>query len=93
MAPTMNDDSAATSGHEAPNAAATTAVTVEQAAANLGVSITTVKRRIRSGTLRAEQAQRPQGTVWLVYLDAAATPAAISGQRGCNRTDHPGRSG
>jgi len=72
----MSDQAAATSGHEAPTTAATAAVTVEQAAAILGVSVTTVKRRIRAGSLRAEQAQRPQGTVWLVYLDAAAMPAA-----------------
>jgi len=59
--------------------AATAPITVEQAAAILGVSVTTVKRRIRAGTLRAEEAQRPQGTVWLVYLDPAAkerSPAA-----------------
>jgi hypothetical protein len=72
----MSDRPAATSGQDAPNAAATAPITVEQVAAILGVSITTVKRRIRAGTLRAEQAQRPQGTVWLVYLDPAATPAA-----------------
>lgn len=71
----MTDQVAATSGHDAPNAAATAPITVEQAAAVLGVSVTTVKRRIRTGALRGEQAQRPQGTVWLVYLDPAATPA------------------
>jgi hypothetical protein len=76
----MSDQPAATSGHDAPNAAATTPVTVEQAAAILGVSITTVKRRIRSGALRAEEARRPQGTVWLVYLPPEATAAATSGQ-------------
>jgi excisionase family DNA binding protein len=72
----MSDQSAARSGQDAPNAAATTPITVEQAAAVLGVSVTTVKRRIRAGTLQAEQARRPQGTVWLVYLPAAATLAA-----------------
>jgi len=75
----MSDQPATTSGHEAPSVAATTAVTVDQAAAMLGVSVTTVKRRIRSGALRAEQVHRPQGTVWLVYLDPAAkerSPAA-----------------
>jgi excisionase family DNA binding protein len=71
----MTDQLAATSGQEPPNAAATAPITVEQAAAVLGVSVTTVKRRIRTGALRGEQAQRPQGTVWLVYLDPAATPA------------------
>ena len=70
----MSDQSGATSDHDAPTAAATAPVTVEQAAAILGVSVTTVRRRIRSGALRAEEARRPQGPVWLVYLppDAAA---------------------
>jgi hypothetical protein len=76
MTPTTSGQSSATSGHDAQTTAATAPVTVEQAAAILGVSITTVKRRIRTGSLRAEQAQRPQGTVWLVYLDAATTTAA-----------------
>ncbi len=76
MAATMSDQPAATSGHDAPTAAATTAVTVEQAATILGVSVTTVKRRIRAGSLRAESVSRPQGTVWLVYLPTAATSAA-----------------
>jgi hypothetical protein len=76
----MSDHTEATSGQGAPTAAATTPVTVEQAAAILGVSITTVKRRIRAGSLRAEEARRPQGTVWLVYLPSEATGAATSGQ-------------
>src|SRR5213080_2051037 len=73
LAPTMTDHSAAGTDHDAPSAVATAPITVEQAAAMLGVSVTTVKRRIRAGALRAEQARRPQGTVWLVYLPAAAT--------------------
>lgn len=76
MESTSSDQSAATSGQDAPNAVATAPITVEQAAAVLGVSVTTVKRRIRAGSLRGEQAQRPQGMVWLVYLDPAATPSA-----------------
>jgi len=32
--------------------------------------------RIRAGIVQAEQANRPQGTVWLVYLPVAATLAA-----------------
>jgi hypothetical protein len=76
LAPTMTDHVAATSGQEPPTVAATTPISVEQAADILGVSITTVKRRIRAGLLRAERAQRAQGTVWLVHLDPAATPGA-----------------
>jgi excisionase family DNA binding protein len=59
---------------------ATTPVTVEQAAAILGISSSTVRRRIRDGTIRAEEARRPQGVVRLVYLpddaDVDTTPPA-----------------
>ena len=66
-----------TSGHDAPSAAAPAPVTLEQAAAILGVSVTMVKRRIRAGVLRAAAARSPHGTVWLVSLPpAATTPAA-----------------
>jgi hypothetical protein len=51
-------------------------VTVERAAVILGVSPSTVHRRIRSGALRAEQAERPQGRVWLVHLPPGTTVAA-----------------
>ena len=53
---------------------ATAPVTVEQAAAILGVSASTVRRRIRDGALRAEEISRPQGVVWLVHLPPATAP-------------------
>jgi len=46
----------------------TTPVTIEQAAAILGVSATTIRRRIRAGTLQVTETRRPQGVVWLVHL-------------------------
>jgi hypothetical protein len=76
----MSDQSGATSDHDAATAAATAPVTVEQAAAILGVSVTTIRRRIRAGSIRAEEARRPQGPVWLVYLPADATSATTVGQ-------------
>ena len=63
--------------HDVDAAAATAPVTVERAAAILGVSASTVRRRIRDGSLRAEQAHRPQGVVWLVHLPAPATVGAV----------------
>jgi hypothetical protein len=54
----------------------TTPVTIEQAAAILGVSASTIRRRIRAGALRVEEARRPQGVVWLVHLPAGTAPAA-----------------
>jgi hypothetical protein len=80
----MSDHPEATSDQDTPSAAATAPITVEQAAAILGVSITTVKRRIRSGALRAEEAHRPQGTVWMVYLPSETTAAATSDHTAAN---------
>jgi excisionase family DNA binding protein len=53
---------------------ATTPVTIEQAAAILGLSTSTVRRRIRDGRLRAEEVSRPQGIMRLVYLPDDADP-------------------
>ena len=66
---------AAATHHDAGATVATAPVTVEQAAAVLGVSASTIRRRIRDGSLRAEEAHRPQGVVWLVHLPADATAA------------------
>jgi len=41
---------------------------LHEAAAMLGVSVNTLRKRIRTGQVRAEQVQRPQGYVWQVYL-------------------------
>src|SRR5215217_3954175 len=54
----------------------TTPVTIEQAAAILGVSASTIRRRIKAGNLRVEEARRPQGVVWLVHLPPGTAPAS-----------------
>jgi hypothetical protein len=43
-------------------------VSVSEAAQRLGTSVATVKRRIRAGTLEAEQLQRPQGYEYRVRV-------------------------
>lgn len=53
---------------------ATTPVTIEQAAAILGLSTSTVRRRIRDGIFRVEEVSRPQGIMRLVYLPDDANP-------------------
>ncbi len=53
----------------------TTGFSVTEAAQVLGVSPNTVRARIKAGRLRAERAQRPQGEVIRVYLDAEDLPA------------------
>jgi hypothetical protein len=35
----------------------------------LGISLNTLRRRIRAGQVRAERVERPQGHVWRVYVD------------------------
>jgi hypothetical protein len=47
---------------------ATAYVPLTEAAARLGVSVDTVRRRIRSGELHAQREQRPQGYRWVVAL-------------------------
>jgi hypothetical protein len=47
---------------------------LQDAAAALGVSINTLRKRIRSGHVSAERVQRPQGYVWQVYLDTLQSP-------------------
>lgn len=67
---------------------ATTAVTIEQAAVILGLSPSTVRRRIRAGVLRVEEVSRPQGIMRLVYLPDGVDPAVtqVSGLTGVAAT-------
>src|SRR5215212_2953684 len=43
-------------------------VSVPEAATLLGISVATVRRRIRAGQLRAETVHRPQGKAYVVVL-------------------------
>jgi len=47
---------------------------LQDAAAVLGVSVNTLRKRIRAGQVRAERIERPQGYVWQVYLDGLQPP-------------------
>lgn len=51
---------------------------VDLAARELGLSVATVKRRLKRGTLRGEQESTPSGFRWLVLVDDAAPPAAAA---------------
>jgi len=44
-------------------------LTITAAAEHLQVSTATVKRRLRSGTLKGRQIPRPQGYTWLIEVD------------------------
>jgi hypothetical protein len=45
---------------------------LREAAGVLGVSVTALRRRVAAGQIKAERVERPQGSVWRVYLDAHA---------------------
>jgi excisionase family DNA binding protein len=51
----------------------TQAVSIPEAAAQLGVSINTVRRMIARGELQAERVHRPQGYTWQVHLPTVGT--------------------
>jgi len=53
-------------------------VTLQEAAARLGVGITTARRWVRNGRLKAIREETPQGHIWRVLLRAAAPEAAPS---------------
>lgn len=55
-------------------------VTLPEAARRLGVTDTTVRRRLRAGELQGEQEQTPQGYRWWIYLPEGSE--ATSGPTG-----------
>jgi len=50
---------------------------IKQVAADLGISIDTVRRRIQRGDLAARREDTPQGYRWLVRLDAPPNPPEL----------------
>jgi hypothetical protein len=48
-----------------------------EAARELGVSVDTVRRRLKRGELRGERRSIPQGFVWWVCLDSSAVQAEV----------------
>jgi hypothetical protein len=47
---------------------------LQDAAVLLGVSVNTLRQRIRAGQVQAERVQRPQGYVWQVYVETLQPP-------------------
>jgi len=54
-------------------------VTLQEAATRLGVGITTARRWVRSGRLKAIREETPQGHTWRVLLPSGAPPPHESG--------------
>jgi hypothetical protein len=50
------------------------AFTLHEAAAALGVSFDTLLRQLRSGQVRAERLEQPQGCMWRVYPHESQDP-------------------
>jgi hypothetical protein len=57
----------------APSRDGAAVFTLREAAAELGISLNTLRRRIAAGQIDAERVHRPQGHVWQVYLHGAGT--------------------
>ncbi len=49
-------------------------ISVQEAAAQLGLNEKTVRRRIHLGQISAIKVPRPQGFEWRVYLDGSLPP-------------------
>jgi hypothetical protein len=62
---------------------------LQDAAAILGVSVNTLRKRIRDGRVRGEHVQRPQGHVWRVYLDPPASSEDPPSQEAPRRLQDP----
>src|SRR5215213_6042871 len=67
-------------------------VTLQEAAGRLGVGITTARRWVRNGRLKAIQEETPQGHMWRVLLRAAAPEAAPSRPAAPESADSTGDS-
>ena len=65
-------------------------VTLQEAAGRLGVGITTARRWVRNGRLKAIQEETPQGHMWRVLLPAAAPEAAPDAAESTESVVEPG---
>jgi len=55
-------------------------VTIRDAAARLGVSADTIRRRLRAGTLAGERVSTPQGHRWVVLFPVTLEPPPVADQ-------------
>ena len=58
----------------------TKSVPIQEAATLLGVSESTLRRRVRSGQVNARQMETPQGFKWWVDIDIDDTSDQVNGQ-------------
>ena len=72
-------------------------VTMGEAAQRLGVSVDTIRRRLRRGGLQGQHQPTPQGFIWLIEMPeptgSSATPPFAHGQSAAARADANARPG
>ena len=64
-----------------------TRVKVPEAARILGVSVDTVRRRIRSGALKATRKKTSSGHVWMVEVPAGFAPIPLPAEAGASELE------
>jgi excisionase family DNA binding protein len=68
------------------------AFSLQDAAALLGCSLNTLRRKIKAGEIHAERIERPQGHVWQVYLSTLQPPNQQEGQHPPSTLQQPAGS-
>jgi len=61
-------------------------VGLPEAAQRLGVSVDTIKRRLRRGELKGQQEPRPQGYTWLIEIPESE-PTSMAGSNASSTAD------
>src|SRR5262252_587846 len=68
--------------HASQQSSSSTWLTIAEAAAALGVSVDTVRRRLKRGELQAQQMPTERGPVWRVALDGVHSVPSTPGSNG-----------
>jgi hypothetical protein len=77
--------------HDAVQERAMALVSLPEAAQRLGVSVDTIKRRLRRGELKGQQVPRPQGYSWLIEINLpCSSDDCMADSSETNTTSHAG---
>jgi excisionase family DNA binding protein len=77
--------------HASQQSSSSTWLTIAEAAAALGVSVDTVRRRLKRGELQAQQMPTERGPVWRVAIDAMHSVPSTPGTNGHSVPGTPSR--
>src|SRR5262252_526253 len=78
--------------HASQQSSSHTWLTIAEAAATLGVSVDTVRRRLKRGELQAQQMQTERGPVWRVALESMHSVPSTPGTNGHSVPGTPSRA-